>query len=248
MSFAFLLSLLFLTVDASATAIAAGNISLSGFTITPASGTVVYDAPFASDVYSEARNSLGELIIAFDFSPDGAVATDAAVTWADASATADGPARMASAAANGDIPGAIVGDASSVGRGTLSNTFMITGGSGSVDVQFSASVSGGYNLSTDEFGLLASSELIFALLLDGSPVMFASILDAIGPSDSASASFPALSPQTVSLEFGKTYSLLIELDAESRVTNIPEPSGLLIVASGVILLTRLKHLIPGRSR
>src|SRR5206468_1834821 len=87
------------------------------------------------------------------------------------------------------IPGSQTAAASAVGHGNLFNFFMVTGGTGDVNVNFSVNLTGNLNGFTDAFGQAVQSETTFALELDGTPILFRNDLFAVGPNGSDSRSF-----------------------------------------------------------
>jgi hypothetical protein len=136
-----------------ATAIANSSLQLQSLTITPASGSIMF-SPTAQS-FAQAQNSLGELVSNFD---SGSTAnSSASVTWANASGAADTTSRTASAMANVNLPGAVVGAANSVGRGTLYDlSFSVVGASGPDSVQFSVTIPYIQSLVTDAAGVQAT--------------------------------------------------------------------------------------------
>ena len=243
-----------------AVALAESNLSFSNLQIVPASGTVVL-TPWGLEAFAEARNSLGELDqdYASSTSPDQ-VQADAAVTWAnaqgDASALADPPDLNVTANANStvDIPDHIkMAWAASDGRGSLSNLFTITGGTGSVEVDFSVDIAGSLHVLTTNNGILAETETIFTLavinLITGDLELLLSNDDPdkpplphllVGPNSKDDLSISETLTATPTLEFSTPglevpYFLYIEVDSESFGV-VPEPPVLALMSLGVGIL------------
>ncbi len=228
-----------------ATAIAESDIAFSNLQINPEVGDVEFLFDWELEAFAEAQNSLGEFDQDFDFSFfGGMVQADAFVTWADGHGAAIAPAFPdpptldveGFAASHVDVPGCDPKWASSLGRGTLINEFIITGGMGTVDVDFSVDIAGEMHVKTDECGVLAETEIIFAMELDGDPILFFQDMLSIGPNSELQKSISlSLLAENVSLEFDTPYFLLLEVDSESVgiVEPIPEPSTMVLTLVGL---------------
>jgi hypothetical protein len=230
-----------------ATAIANSALAFSSLQITPGSGTLQLNNPWALIAFSEARNSLGELDQDFALgSSPGSVSVDSMVTWAEGHGTASAPNDppdlnvTGAAASSVNIPGNITGAAESLGRGTLINDFMITGGTGPVNVDFSVNLAGLLRVLTDEFGVLAETEVIYGLELDGEKLLFFNDRLSIGSSLAITRPVNQSLAATKTLAFDTPYSLFLEIDSESRALNIPEPPTLALLLTSLGLF-RLKH-------
>jgi hypothetical protein len=138
--------------------------------------------------------------------------------------------------AQSDIPLCDFLAANATARSQFQNTFRITGGAGEVDVDFGAALLGLVEVITDECGLSAEAELIFALHLDGVPLFLEQRLVSIGPEDSASDGVNTILASTQTLEYDRSYELLIELDSETRVTTQPVPETLGFLSAGAALM------------
>jgi hypothetical protein len=217
---------------ATATAIANSSIQLQSLTITPASGSIMF-SPTAQS-FAQAQNSLGELVAN---SASGVTASSsAAVTWADASGSADSISQTASTSANVSIPN-VTGAASSVGRGALFDlAFSVTGTSGPVSVQFSATLPYAQSLMTDVYGVQAASEVIFDLTVDGNTVLFFDSPLSIGPSSSLATSGSPTLTNSMTLTAGQTYDLYLEIDSESSgINTTPEPATFSLLLGGALV-------------
>lgn len=216
----------------SATAIANSSIQLSSLSITPANGSIMF-SPTAQS-FAQAQNSLGELVSNSD---SGTTAnSNAVVTWANASGSADSISQTAATSANVSIPN-VTGAASSVGRGSLFDlAFSVTGASGPVAVQFSAMFPYAQSLMTDIYGVQATSEVILGLSIDGSTVLFFDSPLVIGSSTSLATSGSPTLTNSMTLMAGQTYDLYLEIDSESSgINTTPEPATLTLLLGGAIV-------------
>ena len=166
------------------------------------------------------------------------------VTFASAHGMANAAGLVINCAANVNIPGCLPRSASSVARGSLANSFTITGGSGAVDVNISAMLDGMQHVLTDVCGELAESEVIFTLdVADSSgnvvfSLSFNSLLT-IGRSAELQSMISQALAGTAHLQFNTEYSIFIETDTESRgiTSPVPEPSTMVLLLSGLSLIT-----------
>ena len=165
-SFAFTLVIAVLLLAASlglapplqATAIAMGSVQVTNFTITPSTGTVVFTDLWTAQAFAEAQNSLCGCDSQFNSSLGGTAMADAMVMFAAGHSFAHAAALDLSAAATVNISGGIMA-ANAIGQATLFNTtFSITGGSGPVDVTFSAMLNIAQMLFTDASGVFAGTD------------------------------------------------------------------------------------------
>jgi hypothetical protein len=87
----------------------------------------------------------------------------------------------------------------------------------------------------------ASTETVFALELDGSPILFRHDALSIGPSASQNLAFSTTLTSSRSLQFGTSYFVFLQPDSESRgVSTVPESTTILVycglAAVGLTLL------------
>lgn len=231
-------------LQAGATAIASSTLVFNNLAIMPATGTISLDGVWVLEAFAHADNSLGDIDEQFTpGSSPGVVSASAAVTWASANGSAHAPnpppdlivAGSASSAVN--LPGCGPASASGNGRGTLFNSFTLTGGGPSVDVTFEIDISGLIDLLTDGCGVFARSETIFTLAVDGEVVLFDDRPREIGPNSGLIEPFAGHLMNTVTVAsvdadgMPLSHSLILEADSESRALVMPEPPvGLLVVA------------------
>jgi hypothetical protein len=143
-----------------ATAIATGSISVSNLTIAPTSGAAVFGTLWTAQSFAQAQNSLCGCDSQFSSSLGGTAQADAMVAFAQGHALTDAAGLSLSASDAVNISGAGVMAANAIGQSTLFNTtFSITGGTGPVDVTFSALLSMSQFLFTDPAGVFATTRL-----------------------------------------------------------------------------------------
>ena len=209
-----------------ADAVAITSISFSNLGIDASSGTVQFLDVWSSQAFAQGQNSLGEIDQEFNSNTGSNSTITAAVTYAGASGTAVVAPLSGGASSYANIPGAINAEADSTGIGNLSNFFEITGGTGSVDVTFSVLIVSSNSVSTDQFGVLAYSENVFGLEVNGQPELTLDQLLEVGPSSSGSLTFNETLSTTVPLTFGTPYSFVVsEADSESQaIDTTPEPA------------------------
>ncbi|MFO1433709.1 MAG: PEP-CTERM sorting domain-containing protein [Candidatus Competibacteraceae bacterium] len=228
--------------------------------------------------FAEAKNSRGDLYQAsisndpdiggslvtegtgsatFSVSSSGnAVSAYAYVPWADgygdASAPADPPDLnvTANAASTVDIPDHIKMQwAASEGSGSLSNYFVITGGTGSVEVNFSVNIDSLLYVHTTKNGILAETQTFFTLEVfdgyTGDLVWRLSTFDIendynplhllVGPNSERRLEFAKTLAAIPILEFTVPYYFFIGVDSESRGV-VPEPPVLALMSFGLGIL------------
>ncbi len=236
---------LFLSASQStyADALAISTLNLGNLQITPTTGFVQFAGSWQADAFAQASNSLGELDVNFDSNTGGTATANAVVTFASAQGMANASGLVIACAANVNIPGCLPRSASSIGRGSLANSFTITGGTGAVDVNISAMLDGMQHVLTDICGELAESEVIFTLEVADSfgntvfSLSFNSLLT-IGRSAEIQSMISQAVANTAHLQFDTEYSIFIETDTESRgiTSPVPEPSTMVLLLSGLSLI------------
>lgn len=230
-----------------ATAIATGTISVTNLTITPSSGTVAFGTLWTAQSFAQAQNSLCGCDSQFNSSVGGIAQADASVAFAHGHALTDAAGLTLSASDAVNIHGAGVMAANAIGQGTLSNTtFSVTGGTGSVNVTFSALVNMTQFLFTDPFGVFANNETSFQLSLDGQTVLFMDLANQIGSNSSLTDGFSGTLTDTVSLNFDQTYTLNGFAEDDPHGYDTPEPSSGSLIVLGATLLAAQRVFVTLR--
>jgi hypothetical protein len=140
----------------------------------------------------------------------------------------------------------------------LMNSFVITGGTGPVDVTFQAALGGYLQLALDDpWGGQGALEAVYAMELDGQPLLGfrdqISVHQTLGdPQVSASKTIDAALSATWSLQYGTEYFFLSAVDNDPlgpfSVSEAPEPSAILssilvaLFATSYIAVRRLRRL------
>jgi hypothetical protein len=232
------------------------DLSLSGFQILPASGSLLILPGVLATASAQAQDSLGGNDGQSNTVIDSATSASAVTALADAHAAASALALSASAASGVHIP-QITAFASSGANGdpfgSLFGQFEIVGTTGPVSVQLKALLDYSQSLSTTGYGLSAFSEVIFSLLLpdlSGDPVLFFDHPLTIGPNTfETTAGSPVLST-FVTLQPDTLYLFIAGVDAESSgLSQVPEPSSLFLAVTVCVFFALLfAHGERGRRR
>jgi len=222
------------SAPAYADAVVISTLNLSNLQITSMAGSIQFGGAWQATAATQATNSFGELSSQFDSSLGGTAVANAMVNFASAQGIANAVNLTAGGTSQVNITGGTF-QASSSGQAFLVNTFMITGGTGDVDVTFSAMINGMQSLMTDAFGEFAESDAIFTLELDGDPVLFSASQLTGGPNTSMQQQIAQALSNTVTLQYNTTYQINVGVDPDiPPVTNsIPEPSTIILMISGV---------------
>jgi hypothetical protein len=223
--------------SAYADAISITSVSLSNVQLVPTSGTIVFFLPQFSPgtrAFARATNSLGEESVQASESLTTSQAT-ANVTFASASALSNFTNFSFSANSNVMLSGCNC-SAFSVGQTFLLESFMITGGSGTVTLNVSALLQTMQTVMTDQFGLLAESNIFVGLSVSNADHFSFDSSLRIGPNSSMDRETEEQLSRALTLEFGKEYSLFLTLGGNSIAENqaeIPEPATAVLLVSGL---------------
>ena len=218
------------------------TVTLTNLQIVPSSGTVVFSTPqFGSPTTASgaAANSLGEEDGDSAVSPTFAQAFTT-VTFASAGGAAELSSMSLNAVTNVTLSGCGC-SAENEGQGALRLSFMIVGGTGPVDVTFSALTETIQNLVTDQLSLFAVSETrIFLNVIDVATFSFDSSLR-IGPNEVTVRDTQRTISEVVTLQFNQQYNVLVSGLAVSRAaqTEVPEPATIVLLISGLGFMTGL---------
>ena len=219
---------------AHALAVTSNGLEISNIRITSSAGTLTID-PWTAEARAFASNSLGQSIGASDSTAGTArtvASADAMVTWADGHGSADTLSLKAIGSSNVNLPGHD-NEADATGMGSLFTTFMVTGGVGAVNVDFSMDIVGQQTGMTDSIGYVDRNEIIASLDLDGSNVLFFEHLEHIGPNMSFDVPTSTTRAGSRSLAYDTQYFVFIQADAETNAHNVPEPASLALLLTGL---------------
>jgi len=216
------------------------TMDLTSLTITPASGTVVFDpTTTTSEAFAQAQNSFGGFDQEYNSGLGTKVTSNAMTQFACGKAAADPVNLVLNSYSNVNIPNEPIGfvAASSQGTADIYNTnFMITGGTGSVNVTFDSFLKWVQNLATNINGINATSEVVFSLAINGTQVLFLDSPLMVGSNASASIENNNYElKNSTMLNYNEDYEIYIETDAESSGQSMPEPSTLALLFSGPAL-------------
>ena len=213
-----------------ADAVVTSSLNLSNLQITSLTGSIQFGGAWQATASALATNSLGQV----SSSLGGTAVANAMVTFASAHGIANALNRTARGTSQVNITGGTFQAASS-GQAFLSNTLMITGGTGDVDVTFSAMIDGMQSLMTDAYGEFAESDVIFSLELDGDPVLFYASQLTGGPNTSIQLQIAQALSNTVTLQYNTTYQFHTGVSPKSPpvINSVPEPSTVILMVSGL---------------
>ena len=217
-----------------ADAVVMSSLNLSNLQITSLTGNIQFGGAWQATVAAQATNSLGQLSSHFNSSLGGTAVANAMVTFASGQGIANAANLTVSGSSQVNIAG-VTAQAASSGQAFLFNTFMITGGTGDVDVTFLAMIDGMQSLMTDAYGEFAESDVIFSLELDGDPVLFYASQLSGGPHTSIHQQISQALSNTVTLQYNTVYMIHAGVDPDSPPADnsTPEPSTIILMISGL---------------
>ena len=204
-----------------ANSIAQSEIELTSFELAPSAGTLTWiSASWDLRVFTEALNSLGDLDQQFQQQLGVNIQVQSTVPHAEAQAEAKAlPSGKSSSLV--ETLGVSPLSASSTSRADFQAEFMITGVSGPVSLQILAFLQGSGSVQTDQ-SAVAKTEELFAVELDGSPLIHLSKSLSLGPNDSDSFAFSQSLSASIDLPVDTAFILTLHLDPESTVSPAPE--------------------------
>ena len=216
--------------------IAITSVTITNLQFTPATGTAVF-TPTDVSARANATTSLGQSLnnttSTFPFAQ-----TQAAVFFATAFASAN--------AGDNSLVGITLATggcnctAASFGISTLTGTLLITGGTGNVDVTISGLLSQIRDIETDQFGVLAESEVLFDIFVNGVSVFSVeSLIPLSGPNLFARVDQINQISRTITLQFGVANTIEFRLQPRSLTveSEVPEPTSVVLLISGLGFMT-----------
>lgn len=143
-----------------------------------------------------------------------------------------------------DIPGQIAANAQGTGQANANGTFEITGGTGTVNVNFQLAFNGSLGVFTDNYGQSAFSQTTLSLNVGGNTVLSDNRSFNIASSQSDNQPFNTTIENTVTLNFNQQYTYDISDEALTMAANAPEPTTGMLLLGGLLGLCGLRVLRP----
>lgn len=227
-------------------------MDLTSLTITAASGTVVFDPTMTtSEAFAQAQNSFGGFDQDYNSALGAKVSSNAMVQFAAGKALADPVNLVLKSYSNVNIPNEPIGFVAASSQGTadiLNSNFMITGGTGPVNVTFDAMLKWIQSVATDIHGINASSEVVFSLAINGTQVLFLDSPLMVGSNASASINQnPYDLKNSIMMNYDQDYTIFIEVDSESSGQSVPEPSTIALLIGGPALALARQWIMAKRA-
>ena len=214
------------------------SFSVSNLQFTAATGTAQLTLTGAS-ARAQAENSFGQLVNNISNAFPLATAT-ANVSFASATGTADATGVSISGATSAGV-GACSCMANSFSIITLTGTLIVTGAEGLVDVNVTGLQTLLQHVETDQFGVIAESEILFDVFLNGQTVFSLQIdrlMPIMGPNGLGHVEGSTQIARTIRLQSGAENTIFIRLLPRSWVVNeVPEPATVVLLVSGLGLMT-----------
>ena len=229
-----------LMLGASSTAYA-DAFSLTSFTVTnlqftTSTGTAVFTLTGATARADATNLPQTQTIISSNFPIAQA---SAAVNGASASATANAATHSVSGESTASIGGCTC-IAGSFAQSILTGNLVLSGAVGDVDINITALTTLLREVKTDQFGVIAESETLFDILLNGTPIFSVQVeaMNHIGPNDFARVEGAGELSRIIRLQGGTTNTITVRLSTGSIVQNeVPEPATIVMLISGVGFMT-----------
>lgn len=224
--------------SAYADAVAITSVSLSNIQLVPTSGTLVFSPPQSGPRTAANAVAVNGFGAEDSESQDSLTRSEgsASVNFANANSVSDFTNLLVTANSSVMLSGCVC-DAESEGLAILRTSFMIVGGTGSVDVMFSGLVQSIQDLATDQMSLFAASDVDITMQVAGVNVFsFDPRLRLSGGfNDSDNFEVQRQLSQILNLQFGQQYDIDIFVRANSRAAQneIPEPATVVLLASGL---------------
>lgn len=214
-------------------------VNFSNIQLTSTAGSLTLGG-WQATAFSLARHNLGGLTEQVNTSSGPHAVATSTVTFATATGVANALNPSANASSTADVQDCVC-TAVSIGRGTLSNTFMVTGVDGPVQVNISGFLDSLQILSTDEFGIAAESQVVVSVFLDNIIVFSVDIPRiAIGTNsmDIRQTIQQIAAAITVQANTQHTITISVEV-ASAGVDAVPEPATAILLLSGLGFMTGL---------
>jgi len=124
---------------------------------------------------------------------------------------------------------------SALGQFVLSNTFIVTGGTGSVDVTLALTLETIQGLNLDQFDIFGSSQVMFELAVDGTTIFsYDNLISSSTPGSFTLVQLSEVLSRTLTLQFNTPHTITFTGTARSAASaEIPEPATLFLLVSGL---------------
>ena len=213
------------------------SFDVSNLQFTAATGTAVF-TPTGTSARGNASNSLGQtqdnVTNTFPFAQTGA-AVPFTTAFASANATTNSVTGITFV-----MLGGCSCTASSFSISNLTGTLVITGAEGNVNVTISGLVSLLRDVETDQFGVLAESEVLFDIFVNGVSVFQTeSLIPLSGPNLRALVEGSNQLSRTIALQSGVENTINVRLftGAVAVANEVPEPATVVLLVSGLGFMT-----------
>ena len=216
-------------------------VNFENVQVTSTAGTLTFGT-WQATAFSTAAHNLGGLTEQTNTatSNGGHASTTTTVTLASAAGVANGLDPSVNASSRVDVQDCVC-SASSIGRGTLFNTFTVTGVDGTVDVNISGFLDSLQIVSTDAFGLAAQSQILLSVVVDSIPVFSMQFpLLATGPNSMDLLQTIQQLAGSITVQANTQHTISISVQAASSGTDaVPEPATAVLLLSGLGFMSGL---------
>ncbi len=230
---------------------ASTNLDVTNFTITPSAGSVMFSSPWTAEAFASAQDSSDPSKQQFNSSFGKLAQAGAATLFASGQASSDPISLLSSSASAsfGQPSGYMV--ASGVAKSMIfDSTFEITGGTGPVNVNFSALLNGLQSLTTTGGGIDAISSVIFDISINGKDVVSLDSYKQIFKNSSLLNPISTAINGGIVLQYGEQYTIEVDDILESKIYNTPspapEPSALSLLFGGPALIFARRWILAKR--
>jgi len=244
-------AVLMASAQGNAIVITESSVHMNNFVTSPDGGTLILD-DWYMDTTAYAFDTLSGSNFDYDDDPDwdGEASASASTSNAFANASASYNTMELDSNAKLEILDTVTAQADAYGISNMYGSFMIDGGAGSVDVTFSFDYDVSLYGSADNLGYFENTAYVGLMISDDTNNYFLDFFDTIsGTNTTISNNYSGTLSNIFALEYNVSYDITLTTDPEPYGTNVPEPTTILLVGTGLtgfILARRRKRktLIP----